>query len=258
MKTSRYQINGMTCTSCKSQVESYLKSLPGVQDVEVSLESKLAKIISTAPVKITEVQKVLPAKYKVSDHFISESDTSSLLEKDVLITSKKDENFKGVQTEDATSKIKQLKPLLLIFFYLIMATLFINRNSLFVGEMMLDFMGLFFIVFSFFKILDIEGFKESFSMYDPLAKKLDIYGFIYPFLEIGLGVCFLTRNYLTPTLIITLFILGITTVGVMSTLLNKKKIQCACLGTALNLPMTEATFIENTIMIVMAVSMLLL
>jgi hypothetical protein len=35
-------------------------------------------------------------------------------------------------------------------------------------------------------------------------------------------------------------------------------IKCACLGTALNLPMTEATFIENTIMLVMAVWMLLI
>ena len=39
-------------------------------------------------------------------------------------------------------------------------------------------------------------------------------------------------------------------------LLDKKSIRCACLGTALKLPMTEATFIENAIMIVMAVIML--
>ena len=40
------------------------------------------------------------------------------------------------------------------------------------------------------------------------------------------------------------------------TLLDKKSIRCACLGTALKLPMTEATFIENIIMIAMAISML--
>ncbi|MGY8951367.1 MAG: heavy metal transporter, partial [Flavobacteriales bacterium] len=39
-------------------------------------------------------------------------------------------------------------------------------------------------------------------------------------------------------------------------LLAKKSIQCACLGTALKLPMTEATFIENAIMIVMAILIL--
>jgi len=50
--------------------------------------------------------------------------------------------------------------------------------------------------------------------------------------------------------------LGITTIGVAKTLMNKQKIKCACLGTALKLPMTEATLIENTLMIAMAVFML--
>ena len=57
--------------------------------------------------------------------------------------------------------------------------------------------------------------------------------------------------------IITIIILGITSIGVTKTLLDKKSIQCACLGTALKLPMTKATFIENSVMIVMAVMMLL-
>ena len=41
---------------------------------------------------------------------------------------------------------------------------------------MLDFMGLFFIVFSFFKMLDLKGFSQSFKMYDPLAKRIPVYG----------------------------------------------------------------------------------
>ena len=57
--------------------------------------------------------------------------------------------------------------------------------------------------------------------------------------------------------VITLVLLGITTFGVTKTLLDKKLIQCACLGTALKLPMTEATFIENIIMIVMAIILLI-
>ena len=64
------------------------------------------------------------------------------------------------------------------------------------------------------------------------------------------------RVQVDVALIITLVVLSITTIGVTKTLLSKKSIQCACLGTALKLPMTEATFIENAIMIVMAVVML--
>ena len=45
--------------------------------------------------------------------------------------------------------------------------------------------------------------------------------------------------------------------GVVKVLLSKQQIQCACLGSVLNLPMTEATLIENVVMIGMAGRMLL-
>ena len=65
------------------------------------------------------------------------------------------------------------------------------------------------------------------------------------------------RFQITTAFVVTIIILGVTTVGVTKTLLDKKSIRCACLGTALQLPMTEATFIENAIMLVMASIMLL-
>ena len=131
-----------------------------------------------------------------------------------------------------------------------------NYNNWNPSEAMLDFMGLFFIVFSFFKMLDLKGFPKSFRMYDPLAKRFPLYGSIYPFIETALGLMFLMRLEVRVALIITLVVLGITTIGVTKALLDKKSIRCACLGTVLKLPMTEATFIENMIMIVMAISML--
>ena len=106
-------------------------------------------------------------------------------------------------------------------------------------------------------MLDLKGFPESFKMYDPLAKRLPIYGKVYPFIETGLGLMLLMRFEVKIALIITLFVLGVTTVGVTKTLLDRKSIRCACLGTVLKLPMTEATFIENVIMIIMAISMLI-
>ena len=58
-------------------------------------------------------------------------------------------------------------------------------------------------------------------------------------------------------LILTIIILSITTIGVTKTLINKTKINCACLGTTLKLPMTEATFIENAIMLIMAIMLII-
>ena len=54
----------------------------------------------------------------------------------------------------------------------------------------------------------------SFRMYDPLAKQAPIYGYIYPFIEVLLGMMFLIRFEVNIALILTVIVLGITTIGV--------------------------------------------
>jgi len=146
----------------------------------------------------------------------------------------------------------------IILGYITIASVLLHRGDWNISEMMIDFMGLFFIVFSFFKMLDISGFATSFAMYDPIASKVPSYGKVYPFLETILGLMLLMRFEVDIALVATIILLGVTTYGVTKTLLAKRTIKCACLGTALDLPMTEATFIENALMIVMAMVMLLL
>jgi len=87
--------------------------------------------------------------------------------------------------------------------------------------------------------------------------RVSYYGWAYPFIETTLGVLILFRIEILLTMIITITMLGITTIGVTKTLLQGKNIQCACLGTTLKLPMTKATFIENSAMIIMALSFLI-
>ena len=122
---------------------------------------------------------------------------------------------------------------------------------------MLDFMAGFFLVFSFFKFLDLKGFVQAFAGYDPLARRIKFYGWIYPFIELLLGLLILTNTAVDFALYVTLFILGMTSIGVIAQLRQRNKIVCACLGSVLNLPMTEATLIENLVMIIMAVLMIL-
>jgi hypothetical protein len=104
--------------------------------------------------------------------------------------------------------------------------------------------------------LDYKGFPSAFAQYDPLAKRSLFYAKAYPFIETLLGLMLLIRWQLNFAFIATVIVLSVTTVGVIYTLFDKNKINCACLGTALKLPMTEATLIENTLMLVMAVAML--
>ncbi|KAA2217443.1 heavy-metal-associated domain-containing protein [Maribacter flavus] len=231
-----YHIQGMTCNGCRTHVEETLSKIEGVRNASVDLEKAEAIIEMEHHIDVNTLQKSLPDKYSISEkRMVTMAETST----------------------ETKSKLEQLRPLFLILGYITIASILLNYNRPNWEGAMLDFMGLFYIVFSFFKMLDLKGFPDSFRMYDPLAKAVPFYAWVYPFIETILGVLFLMRLYVPFALITTLVVLGITTIGVTRTLLDKKSIQCACLGTALKLPMTEATFIENAIMIVMAISMLI-
>ena len=119
------------------------------------------------------------------------------------------------------------------------------------------FMAQFFFVFSCFKLLDIKGFANSYAMYDIVAKKIKAYGFIYPFIELALGIAYITAFNPFITNMATLVIMSISIIGVLQSVLNKKKIQCACLGAVFNLPMSMVTIIEDALMIVMSAFMIL-
>ncbi|MDC6405709.1 MULTISPECIES: heavy-metal-associated domain-containing protein [Maribacter] len=231
-----YHIQGMTCNGCRTHVEETLSKIEGVRNASVDLEKAEAIIEMEHHIDVNTLQKSLLDKYSISEkRMVTMAETST----------------------ETKSKLEQLRPLFLILGYITVASILLNYNRPNWEGAMLDFMGLFYIVFSFFKMLDLKGFPDSFRMYDPLAKAVPFYAWVYPFIETILGVLFLMRLYVPFALIATLVVLGITTIGVTRTLLDKKSIQCACLGTALKLPMTEATFIENAIMIVMAISMLI-
>jgi len=237
-----YKITGMTCNNCKASVEKNLGELEHVTNVSVNLEKSEAEVTMKQHIETETLKNALPEKYTLSEKQERNVFSSSTM---------------ATETVEEKSKFQQLKPLLLIIFYIATASVLLHYKNWSWNEFMLDFMGLFYIVFSFFKMLDLKGFPDSFRMYDPLAKRVPAYGWVYPFIETALGLMFLMRFEVNIALIITLIVLGITTIGVTKTLLDKKSIRCACLGTALKLPMTEATFIENAIMIVMACIMLI-
>ena len=230
---SKFHISGMTCLNCQKTVSDKIKSYRGVLGVKVDLKSGIAEIDSKQFIEIEEISELLGTKYTVKG--------------DISLSKK-----------ETKLKLKQLTPLFLIFSYLIMGTFYISSqiNANYEKSMQI-FMGLFFVIFSLFKFLDYRGFPTSFMRYDPLAKKIPFYANLYPFLETALGIAFLIGWNLPVILSITLLVLSITSIGVIKTLVNKNEIDCACLGTSLKLPMTEATLIENVIMLSMSCILLI-
>ena len=231
-----YSVSGMTCNGCKNSVEKSLLKFDEIVEATVNLEKKEVKVLLNDEISVQNLQSGLAEKFIISE---------------------KIENVDTVFKDEEISQIKQLYPLFLIFTFISTAAVLIHFKDWQIAKFMYTFMGLFYVVFSFFKFLDVKGFASSFAMYDPVAKILPKYGLVYPFIELALGLCFLMQFQIMPALIFTIVILGITTVGVTKSLLSKQSIKCACLGSVLNLPMTKATFIENTIMIVMAIFMIL-
>ena len=229
------KISGMTCQACVSSVTEKLISLDEVQDLKIDLAEGDVVLEVSKKLTLEKLTVVLLPKYTPSLETRSGS---------------------NVTMDQSPTKLKQLFPLFLIFVYLIAVSIFLQKNSFRITDFMIDFMGLFFVVFSFFKFLDYKGFPNAFARYDPLAKRSAFYAKIYPFIETLLGLMLLLRWQLNFAFITTIVILSITTFGVVYTLFDKNKINCACLGTALKLPMTEATLTENVIMLVMAVTML--
>jgi len=120
------------------------------------------------------------------------------------------------------------------------------------------FMAGFFIVFAFFKLLNLEGFAMSYRMYDIVAAKWKGWGYIYPFVELLLGILFLINIAPIFTNVATILILGISSIGVIRSVLDKQKIKCACLGDVFNLPMSTVTIVEDLSMVAMSAIMLVL
>lgn len=121
-----------------------------------------------------------------------------------------------------------------------------------------DFMGFFLVVFSMFKFFDMEGFADGFQMYDLAAKNLRPYAYLYPFIELGLGLGYLARFELTIIYIVTIGVMVFGALGVLNALRKGLDLECACMGTVLKVPLSTVALIEDLGMATMAAIMLII
>jgi copper chaperone CopZ len=228
-----YQIEGMHCQSCIQKITDALQGF--AESVQVTLNPPRAVLKNPNTESLDELNQAVA---KVGSY--------RLTPQAEIISANSDEEKK--------SWLATYYPLFLIVGLISVVSLKGAGNA---HEWMLHFMAGFFIVFSFFKLLDMRGFADAYSTYDLLAKRWHGYGFIYPFLELGLGLAFLFGSYLTQALWFSIVLMGFSSLGVIQALTEKRKIRCACLGTVLNLPMSTITLVEDLGMVAMSVFMLM-
>lgn len=227
-----FAISGMHCGACVEKVRAALTRVPGVRRAEVTLSPQRAVVDSDQSLNASDLSRAVS---EAGDYRLSPQDGP------------------GADLASAAPS-PSLYPLVLIVLYLAGAVTLGDwaRGRLTPYAVMNDFMAGFFLVFSFFKLLDLRGFADAYRGYDLLAKGWKPWAYIYPFVELALGVAYLLewRPVFANSATLVLMLIG--AVGVLRALQNNNAIRCACLGTALNLPMTTVTLVEDLGMAAMA------
>ncbi len=151
--------------------------------------------------------------------------------------------------------LKAYRPLIIIVGTIFLAATALQQNG---GFFMHGFMGLFLVIFAMFKFLDLKGFANGFSMYDIIAGRWGSYGYMYPFIEFMLGLAYLSGWRPTFTYLLTMVVMGASTIGVWRGIKSGEALKCACLGTVLNVPLSIVSVVENVGMATMAAWMFIL
>ena len=238
-----FQISGLTCTGCESKVKELLSKIPQVTGAKVDFKLGLAEIESKSKIGMIELKNALKdyPKYQIIENGLITDNISPKMESII-----------------GKSWMETYKPILLIFGFILGLSLLSELKDGFqTMRWMNHFMAGFFLVFSFFKLLNLRGFASSYSMYDILAKRFWIWGFIYPFLELGLGIGYFLNLFPLGLNFFNLVLMSISMVGVVWAVFQKQEIQCACLGDVFNLPMSTVTIIEDGLMVLMSGWMLI-
>lgn len=239
--TKDYAINGITCNSCVSKIQSALEEMQEITAAIIDPSNKRISITSVHSLKFSEIQKTIQnidSKYRIST--ITQEPTQK-------------------KHEESKSWLLTYRPILLVFGYIFGITLVIQLSLDEINYMswMRHFMAGFFLVFSLFKMLDLRGFANSYQMYDIIAKRWPVWGYIYAFIELLLGIAFLIGYNLLYTNVMTLIVMTVSIIGVLQSVAKKRQIQCACLGAIFDLPMSTVTIIEDLLMIAMSLWMII-
>ena len=119
------------------------------------------------------------------------------------------------------------------------------------------YMGVFLIFFALLKVFDLEGFKDGFAMYDLIAIRNSAWGYVYPFIELALGLAYLAFLWPRSVYVATIIVFGFGAIGVILALRKGLDIACPCMGNVLAVPLSTVTLTEDGVMAAMALSLLL-
>lgn len=239
----QYIITGMTCGGCVAKVKKAIETVEGVHHAEVKLDAPQATVHFEKAINLSLLKNAIE---QAGHYSISE------------LEEPKAHHAHHIEEDLPEPSMGTYKPLILIVAFIFGVSLLVQYpfNDFSAMLWMRYFMAGFFIVFSFFKLLNLEGFASSYRMYDLVAARWKGWGYVYPFVELALGLAYLINLFPLATNIATVVVLGVSSIGAIKSNLDKKKIKCACLGDVFNLPMSTVTIVEDVSMVAMAAVMI--
>lgn len=120
------------------------------------------------------------------------------------------------------------------------------------------FMGVSLSMLASLKLMDIDAFAESFEKYDLITQKAKPYAKAFPFLELLIGLGFLSGAAPVATGLGSLLLGTSGAVSVIKAVyIDKLALNCACVGGNSKAPLGVISFLENAIMIGMGLFLLL-
>jgi copper chaperone CopZ len=248
MPITTHTVTGMHCAGCESKIRAAVGALPGVTRADPHAASGTLTVESDASVDRADLARAVAG---AGDYELGEAVTAPPNEHGTV-------HRAAPTTQAGGTGAKGYPALGILVAYILVASVLAALPRPEIGEVMSNFMGGFFLAFSFFKFLDIRGFATGFARYDILAERWKPWGYIYPFVELALGLAYLTAFWPVATHTATVIVMGFGAIGVIRSLLRKDQIRCACLGTVIDLPLGTVTLIEDLGMAAMAAVMLAL
>ena len=253
MTTQTFTLTGLHCGACINKVTQAL--LPLASNVVVSLQP-MQVVLTGAKAGFETLKTAVEGagKYGLVPNQASNTTPAH------LIRAQEAPEIIALIAPN-TNWLTTYSPLLLIVAYILGGSLLVQIGmdglaGVTMMETMRYFMAGFFLVFSFFKLLDINAFANAYSGYDLLARRWRGWGLIYPFVELALGIAYLANFNPVFTHWATIIVMGFSAIGVIKAVASKTQIQCACLGTVFKLPMSTVTIVEDVGMVLMAAGML--
>ena len=113
----------------------------------------------------------------------------------------------------------------------------------------MNFMGCVLLIFGILKLYDIQKFAAIFKKYDIISRKIVIYAYIYPFIEIALGLAYLKRYNITIINNLTIALMTISIISVLISITKGQELRCGCMGSFFHIPLSYVSLSENISML---------